>query len=130
MTKDQEIITVARQNVQKQVEKIRVEYQKHMEKDIENFKKQLLKQNEMMFGTLSFQTISEWTGKTKQVGGHDFKWPDYVAGDLSKSKKLRFSLKGSNDSYLALAEEKEQNSKKITYVLGGWGNKHSTVAWP
>ena len=54
MTKDKEIITVARQNVQKQVEKIRAEYQKHMEKDIENFKKQLLKQNEMMFGTLSF----------------------------------------------------------------------------
>ena len=53
-----------------------------------------------------------------------------MAGDLSKSQMLRFSLKGTNDSYLALAEEKEQNAKKITIVLGGWGNKHSTIYWP
>ena len=93
---------------------------KLMEKDIEKFKKQIFK------GPVN---IVEWTGTTKRVDFHDFHWPDYVAGDLSESKMLRFSLKGTNDSYLALAEEKDHNAKKITIVLGGWDNCHSVIHW-
>ena len=93
---------------------------KLMEKDIEKFKKQIFK------GPVN---IVEWTGTTKRVDFHDFHWPDYVAGDLSESKMLRFSLKGTNDSYLALAEEKDHNAKKITVQLGGWDDNHSVMYW-
>ena len=42
---------------------------------------------------------------------------------------FRFSVKGTNDSYICFAEEKTDDAKKITYVLGGWGNSTSTVKW-
>ena len=43
---------------------------------------------------------------------------------------MRFSVKGTNDSYICFAEELAETSKKITYVLGGWSNSVCTVAWP
>ena len=42
---------------------------------------------------------------------------------------LRFYLQGKHDSYICLAEEKLQDAKKITYVMGGWGGSKSSVAW-
>ena len=81
---------------------------KLMEKDIEKFKKQIFK------GPVN---IVEWTGTTKRVDFHDFHWPDYVAGDLSESKMLRFSLKGTNDSYLALADTKIQKELKFSRLM-------------
>ena len=70
-----------------------------------------------------------WEGTTKKVGGHNFTWTNGVAGDISNSTMIRFAVYGTNDSYICFAEEKQEESKKITYVLGGWGNKISTVAW-
>ena len=42
---------------------------------------------------------------------------------------MRFSLKGTNDTWISFAEEKDDKSKKITYVLGGWGNAGCGVNW-
>ena len=67
---------------------------------------------------------------TKKVGGHNFNWLDCVGGDISQVKIFRFAVKGTNDSYICFADEKADDSRKITYVLGGWGNNWSAVAWP
>ena len=64
---------------------------------------------------------------TKKVGGHGFKWTDCIGGDISQVKVFRFAVKGTNDSYICFAEEKLDDAKKITYVLGGWGNTTSVV---
>jgi hypothetical protein len=64
---------------------------------------------------------------TKKVAGHGFKWPDCVGGDISQVKVFRFAVKGTNDSYICFAEENLDDSKKITYILGGWGNTTSVV---
>ena len=45
------------------------------------------------------------------------------------AKVIRFSVKGKNDSYICFAEDKTDDAKKITYVLGGWGNNVSTFKW-
>ena len=42
---------------------------------------------------------------------------------------MRFSLKGTNDTWIAFAEEKDDKAKKITYVLGGWNNAGCGVHW-
>ena len=43
---------------------------------------------------------------------------------------MRFSLKGTMDTWIAFAEEKDDTAKKkITYVLGGWGNTGCGVHW-
>ena len=70
-----------------------------------------------------------WTGTTPKINGHNFVWTDHVGGDISKTSMFRFSVKGTNDSYICFAEEKTDDAKKITYVLGGWGNSTSTVKW-
>ena len=33
------------------------------------------------------------------------------------------------DTWIAFAEEKDDTAKKITYVLGGWGNAGCGVHW-
>ena len=48
---------------------------------------------------------------------------------MTEASFIRISLKGTNDSYMAFAEEKERKAKMITYVLGGWGNNSSTVRY-
>ena len=70
-----------------------------------------------------------WTGTTPKINGHNFVWTDHVGGDISKTSMFRFSVRGTNDSYICFAEEKTDDAKKITYVLGGWGNSTSTVKW-
>ena len=35
------------------------------------------------------------------------------------AKVIRFAVKGKNDSYICFAEDKTDDAKKITYVLGG-----------
>ena len=71
----------------------------------------------------------EWTGETKVVAGHNFIWTDFVVCDMTEVAFIRIELKGTNDSYLAFAEEKEHKSKKITYVLGGWNNHKCCPSW-
>ena len=66
-------------------------------------------------------------GVTPKINGHNFTWPGGVSGDISKVSSFKFSVKGTNDSYMCFAEEKTDDAKKITYVLGGWGNSVSTV---
>ena len=68
-------------------------------------------------------------GVTPKINGHNFTWPSGVSGDISKVSSFKFSVKGTNDSYLCFAEEKADDAKKITYVLGGWSNSVSTVKW-
>ena len=67
---------------------------KLMEKDIEKFKKQILK------GPVN---IVEWTGTTKVVYDHEFHWPYCVVGEISESKMFRFSI---NNSFLFLCNDK------------------------
>ena len=85
----------------------------------------------MLYGALATQTFVEWTGKTKATPGHEFHWPDCCPGDISESRLIRFSSKGVHDTWiaLALAEEKEHNAKKITYVIGGLANTFCAVKW-
>ena len=59
---------------------------------------------------------------TPKINGHNFVWTNCIGGDISKTNMHRFSVSGTNDSYLCWAEEKADDAKKITYVLGGWGN--------
>ena len=70
-----------------------------------------------------------WEGKTPSVNGHNFVWTDKVAGEITDAKFVRIALKGTKDSYLAIAEEKERRAKMITYVIGGWNNGWSVVNW-
>ena len=42
---------------------------------------------------------------------------------------LRFAIKGNNDTGLAFAEEKTNDSRRILVVLGGWHNTTTTVNW-
>ena len=83
----------------------------------------------MLYSALAAENFVEWKGKTKATPGHEFHWPDCCPGDISGSCLIRFSLKGVHDTYLAFAEEKEHNAKKITYLVGGWDNKASAVKW-
>ena len=83
--------------------------------------------SKLMYGTLACQDIKVWEGQSHKVGGHSFVWTDHIASDMSEASFVRISLKGTNDSYMAIAEEKQRKSKMITYVIGGWGNSQSTV---
>ena len=56
------------------------------------------------------------------MDGQNFIWTDNIAGDISKAAFVRIELKGTNDSYISIAEEKERKAKMITYVIGGWDN--------
>ena len=42
---------------------------------------------------------------------------------------VRFAIKGLKDSYIAMSEEYDNDSKKIMYMLGIDDNSHSTVSW-
>ena len=83
----------------------------------------------MLYGA-SYTSV-EWTGKTKATSGHSFHWPDCCPGDISESRLIRFSSKGVYNTWIAiaLAEEKDHNAKKITYIIGGHGNNFSAVNW-
>ena len=39
---------------------------------------------------------------------------------IDRSNLIRFSLKGTMDTWIAFSEWNQDNAKKITYVLGGW----------
>ena len=66
---------------------------------------------------------------TKVVSAHNFKWTNCIGGEISMAKVIRFAVRGKHDSYLCFAEERTDDSKRITYVLGGWGNNASVPAW-
>ena len=68
-------------------------------------------------------------GRTKKVGGHSFYWTQNIVADIQASKKIRFSVHGTNDTYICFADEAAEEANKITYVLGGWGNGICSVAW-
>ena len=89
----------------------------------------LLKQNNLLYGALTSRKYVEWTGNTKSFHGHNFNWAEGVIIDISDSNLMRFALKGTNDTWIAFAEEKDDKAKKITYVLGGWNNSGCGVHW-
>ena len=89
--------------------------------------KRILKQQHQLFaGNVE---VVEWQGETPAVSGHNFDWTHHVVCDMKEVAFVRIELKGSNDSYVALAETKEHLAKKITYVFGGWNNTRSLPSW-
>ena len=66
--------------------------------------------------------------KPRKVNGHNFNFTE-CAVEISHKNMFRFSIASTNDSYFCFAEERTVGAKKITIVLGGWGNANSTVNW-
>ena len=66
---------------------------------------------------------------TDKVDGHKFKWDAYGAAEISKAKMIRFDIRGSSDSYIALSTEPYHSSLKICYLLGGMNNTTCTGGW-
>ena len=68
--KDLDIIKGAKQNLKDQIEKCSKEYRQHMQNDVEQYKKLLLRQNNLLYGALASSSYIEWKGKTTEdVGG-------------------------------------------------------------
>jgi len=78
-------------------------------------------------GIFEQDTVLEWSGETKAVNHHDFKWTDNVVGELTGVTIARISVATTHDAYIALAETKEDRPKNITVCLGGWNNSESGV---
>ena len=60
---------------------------------------------------------------------YSFKWTDNVVCDMNKVSFVRIELRGTGDSYLAFAETKENESKKITFAMGCYSDKKCNAAW-
>ena len=73
--------------------------------------------------------VVEWQTETPAVGGHNFTWTDHVVCELPEVAFVRIELRGTNDSYVGLAEAKEHRSKKINCVFGGGGNSNFYPAY-
>ena len=70
-----------------------------------------------------------WSATTKAVEGHQFRWDESGATNISKVKYIRFDVRGKSDSYFAFSTEASHSSDKICYQLGGWNNTTSTGGW-
>ena len=53
LVKDLDIIKGAKQNLKDQIEKCSKEYRQHMQNDVEQYKKLLLRQNNLLYGALA-----------------------------------------------------------------------------
>ena len=132
LEKDLDIIKEAKQNLKDQIEKCYKEYRQYMQNDVEKYKKLLLRQNDLLYGTIASSKCVEWKGKTKEVISRsplNFCWTDGYIGDISNSNLMRISIKGRADTWTTFAEEKDHFAKKINFVLGEMGNTGNGVHW-
>ena len=66
---------------------------------------------------------------TQNSTEQDVSWSDSEIHHIASSKMLRFSIRGISDSYIAFAEGKDHQAKRITYALGCLGDSYSAPAW-
>ena len=47
--------------------------------------------------------------------------------ELGATKRIRLSIMSEGEVYVALAETKEKQPRRINCVYGGWGNRYNNV---